>query len=295
MGSDDRKAEAAGELPAGTVLDGAFRLTRLISRGGMGTVYEAIQLRLDKQVAVKVMVAQLSENEEALARFRREVKITAQLAHPHVVQLLDFGRTAGGQPYLVTEYLEGEDLDNRLARVGRMSLPATLGILRQVASALTAVHAKGIIHRDLKPANVFLLAAHGTPDFVKLMDFGISKLLTSGTQLTHVPSLLGTPEYMSPEQASGRSDSVDHRSDQWALACMAWRMLSGWPPFTGHDLNDVLARIVEDQPPALATAVPGLSPELEGVLRRGLGKRPSSRFPNVASFMRALEAAAASI
>ena len=287
-------------LAAGTVLDGAYRLTRLVSIGGMGTVYEAVQLRLDKRVAIKVMAHALTHSREAMARFRREVKITTKLAHPHIVQLLDFGSTAGGQPYLVTEFLEGEDLDRRLARVERLPLAMVLRLLRQISSALSAIHAKGIVHRDLKPGNVFLMSIEssgsgsgwGEDCFVKLMDFGISKLLAADTQLTHVPSLLGTPEYMSPEQASGRSDAVDHRTDQWALACLLWRMLSGRPPFQGHDLNDLLARIVEDQPPSLSGTFRELTPELEGVLRRGLGKRQSSRFPTIAAFTRAFEAAA---
>jgi serine/threonine protein kinase len=279
-------------LPVGTLLDGAYRLTRLVYEGGMGTVYEAIQLRLDKRVAVKVMVPGLAEHPEALARFRREVKITAKLAHPHIVQLLDFGATATGQPYLVTEFLEGEDLEQRLDRSGRLPLGTAMAILRQIASALVAIHAKGVIHRDLKPGNVLLVASDGITDFVKVLDFGVSKLATSGTNLTSASAVLGTPEYMSPEQAQGRPSEVDHRSDQWALACTAWRMISGYPAFTGAALDDLLTNIVTAEPPPLQALVPELRPHLDRVLRRALAKARSARYASIAAFMRALESAA---
>jgi serine/threonine protein kinase len=276
----------------GTVLDEGYRLIRRISEGGMGTVFEAVQLRMDRRVAVKVMHSGLAENAEALARFRREVKVLSKLGHPHVVQLLDFGSTASNQPYLVTEYLEGEDLQQRLDRVERLPLSSTLSILRQVTSALAAIHAKAIVHRDLKPANVFLLEIDGASDFVKVVDFGISKLKTSTTALTRPASIMGTPEYMSPEQASGRADELDHRSDQWALASMVWHMLSGRPPFTGGSLDQLLDRVVNDEPPSLLASGVDLPPDLEGVLHRGLAKRPSQRFATVAAFLRAFESAA---
>src|SRR5262245_19664790 len=139
-----------GAESVGVVLDGAFKLTRLIYEGAMGTIYEAQQLRLNRRVAVKVMVPELATNPEALARFRREIEVTSRLAHPHVIQLLDFGAAPSGQPYLVMEYLDGEDLERRLSRVGRMPLDAVVEVVRQVAAALAATHALGVVHRDLK-------------------------------------------------------------------------------------------------------------------------------------------------
>lgn len=312
------------DFPApGTVLDGAYQLVRLLSEGGMARVYEAIQLRLQRRVAVKVLSGELADSPEALARFRREVKVTSQLAHPHVVQLLDFGTIGDARPYLVTEFLEGEDLERRLDRVQRMPLADALGLLRQIGSALVAVHARGIVHRDLKPANVLLLDVEGAPDFVKVIDFGISKIARSDTRLTGPSSVLGTPDYMSPEQASGRAAEVDHRTDQWALACIAWAMLVGRPPFCGpavpgdpavavtdfaregrpragaprgaqmSELDAVLGRIVNDDPPALAALAPELPRALEAVFRRALAKQPAKRFPTVTAFLRAFEGAAA--
>jgi serine/threonine-protein kinase len=279
-------------LPPGTVLKEAYQLTRFISHGTMGSVYEAVQLRLNRRVAVKVMMAELADNLEALARFRREVKVTSQLTHPHVVQLLDSGVTDGGQPYLVTEYLEGEDLERRLSRVKRLALPAVLEIVRQTASALAAIHAKGFVHRDLKPGNIFLVSLESDADFVKLVDFGISKVRTSDSGLTRQLSVVGTPEYMSPEQASGRVDEVDHSSDQWALAATTWRMLSGRAPFAGAHLNQLLDSIQRDEPPPFDMHALQVPSRVERVLCRALSKRRSDRYPTIATFSRALDAAA---
>jgi serine/threonine-protein kinase len=284
--------EALKPLPPETVLDGAYLLSRVIFEGGMGTVYEGQQLRLHRRVAIKVMAPELAANEEALARFRREVEVMSSLAHPNIVQLLDFGRTPNGRPYLVMEYLPGEDLEQRLGSVARLGVPATVRIVKQVASALAVTHATGIVHRDLKPANLFLLPIDPDEDFVKLVDFGISKVQTARAQLTRAFTMLGTPEYMSPEQSAGRIKEVDHRSDQWALACITWRMLSGTLPFTGKDLSELIARIQREEPPALRTAMPDRDAEIERVLRRALAKSHTDRFPTITAFSRALEAAA---
>jgi serine/threonine-protein kinase len=278
--------------PPGTVLEGAYQLTRVVSAGSMGTVYEGVQLRLNRRVAVKVMAASLTDNLEALARFRREVKVTSQLAHPHVVQLLDFGTAESGQPYLVTEYLEGEDLEKRLSRVRRLPLPDVAELVRQLTSALAAIHAKGFVHRDLKPGNIFLVALESGADFVKLVDFGISKVRTSDSGLTKQTTVVGTPEYMSPEQASGRVDEVDHTSDQWALAATAWRMLSGRAPFVGAHMNQLLGSIQRDEPAPLDADELHLPANVERVLRRALSKRQSGRYPTIVTFGRAFEAAA---
>ena len=276
----------------GTVLGGAYKITRLIGQGGMGAVYEGVQLRLERRVAIKLMARELSANPEAIARFRREAEVTSQLGHPHIVQVFDFGEAPTGEPYLVMEFLEGEDLEKRLARIGRMSAPAASHIIRQVASALSATHAKGIVHRDLKPANVFLLSVEGETDFVKVVDFGISKVRAAGTKLTAALAVMGTPNYMAPEQAEGRIDEIDHRTDQWALACIAYELVGGRPPFVGENVASLLYQVIHQAPSPLASMNPGLPSQVEDVLRRALSKTQIGRFSTMTEFSRAFEGAA---
>jgi eukaryotic-like serine/threonine-protein kinase len=285
-------AEPRMDALVGTVLEGAYRITRLIGQGGMGAVYEAVQLRLNKRVAIKLMARDLAANHQALARFHREAEITSHLGHPHLVTVVDFGQAESGEPYMVMEYLEGEDLDHRLRRVGRMPLDAVVPVVRQVASALNAAHDQGVVHRDLKPGNIFLVQIPGEPDFVKVLDFGVSKMMAARTRLTNVRSTLGTPIYMSPEQASGMVEEIDHRVDQWALACIAWEMLLGRPPFVADDVTALLFQIVKMDPQPLVPRVPGLPPAVETELRRALSKRPADRFPVIRAFSHAFSTAA---
>ncbi len=277
----------------GVVLGDTYRLIGRIGSGGMGAVYEAHHLRLQRRVAVKVMthVRNISR-EEALARFEREAVIVSRLGHPHLVNVLDFGMSGDGQPYLVMEFLEGEDLDRRIQRMGSVPLPQAVRITRQIAAAVATVHAKGIVHRDLKPANVFLVQVPGEPDFVKVLDFGMSKARAAGAKLTLDSTAVGTPAYMSPEQVSGPSDLVDHRTDQWALACIVWEMLAGHAPFSGDDPNAIFYQLTHSPPPPITEYVANLPAPVEPVLLRALSKRPGDRYPSIRVFARALESAA---
>jgi serine/threonine-protein kinase len=286
------RSDPQGAPLIGAVLEGAYRITRLISEGGMGAVYEAVQLRLNKRVAVKLMSRELAANGEALARFHREAEITSRLGHPHLVNVIDFGMAESGEPYLVMEYLDGEDLEHRIHGEGRLSLETAVEITKQVASALDAAHAEGIIHRDLKPANVFLVKVRGEADFVKVLDFGISKIKAARTKLTRATAVIGTPEYMSPEQATGLIEEIDHRTDQWALGCIVWEMLSGHAPFIADDMGALFYQLINLDPHPLARRAPGLPPEVEPVLRRALAKRVADRYPSIKDFSRAFEAAA---
>jgi len=283
------------DLPAGTVLGDTYRITRLIGIGGMGAIYEAAHVGAGKRVAVKMMSKELSEHPEALARFRREVKVTTELAHPNIVDVFDFGVSPTGEPYLVMEYLDGEDLEHYLEREGCVPLPTAVEIVKQLASALAVAHQEGVVHRDLKPGNVFLARSPGGEGaFVKIVDFGISKVLKSTTtQLTMARAVVGTPEFMAPEQAAGRVDWVDHRSDQWALACVTWHMLSGQLPFWKPEVNDILNQVIAGEPTPLSPQRAGRIPrEVDKVLRRALSKRREGRFPTITAFARAFEAAA---
>jgi serine/threonine protein kinase len=283
--------ESGGAL-IGVVLANSYEVTRFIGRGGMGAVYEGRHMRLGQRVAIKIMAGDLAANGEALARFRREAEVTSRIRHPHIVHVFDFGSTRTGEPFLVMEHLDGEDLERRLARVGRFSVAATVHIIKQASAALGAAHAKGIVHRDLKPANVFLLELEGEADFVKVVDFGISKVKAAATKLTQSAVIMGTPSYMSPEQARGRVDEIDHHTDQWALGAMAYEMLSGRVPFAGEDVASVLYQVTREEPLALSEMVPGLPLAIERVVHRTLAKRPADRFGSVAAFSRALDEAA---
>ncbi len=283
-------------LPVGTVLDGAYRLTRLLGQGAMGTVYEGHHTGAGKRVAVKVMHRELLAYPELAARFRREAKVTSELSHPHVVRVFGFGATPAGQPYLVMEFLDGEDLQTRLERVGPLPLETVVQIVNQVAAALAETHAAGVVHRDLKTDNVFLVGAPEGAVFAKVVDFGLSKVLkTSGTKLTVARAVFGTPEFMAPEQAEGRQDAIDHRSDQWSLACLAWFAATACLPFSGPDVTSTLNQVIAAIPTPVGPAAPPLPPEVDKVLRRALSKDRADRFPTIKAFARAFEAAASGI
>jgi len=282
------------DLPVGTILGEHYRVTRLIGVGGMGAIYEASHLGAGKRVAVKLMSKELAKHPEALARFRREVKVTTELAHPHIVDVFDFGESPTGEPFLVMEYLDGEDLGHRLEREGRVTLDVAAQIVKQVASALSVAHAEGVVHRDLKPDNVFLLRVADGSVFSKVVDFGISKVLkATTTKLTVARAVVGTPEFMAPEQASGRIDWIDHRTDQWALAVLSWHMLSGRLPFWQPEVHQILNQVITEEPTPLHPDLAPLIPrEVDKVLRRALSKKREDRFPTINAFARAFEAAA---
>lgn len=279
----------------GTVVDGRYRIDRLLGEGGMGAVYATTDLRLEKPVAIKLISRELAANPEALARFHREAKVTSALGHPHIVQVLDFSVTPTGEPFIVMEFLDGEDLEHRIRRDGRLSAKDTLAMAKQVASALMAAHEKGIIHRDLKPANIYLLHAAGANDFVKVLDFGISKITSSSTRLTRTTAIVGTPNYMSPEQAEARNDDIDGRTDQWALACIVWECLTGELLFPGDNAMSVLLQIVNKPPRPFPVKLPDFGDRLHAVLMRGLARDKNDRFASVNDFAVALENAVAGL
>jgi serine/threonine-protein kinase len=173
-----------------------------------------------------------------------------------------------------------------------LPIETAVHVVRQVASALNAAHDQGIVHRDLKPGNIFISQIPGEPDFVKVLDFGISKMKAARTQLTSASAVMGTPNYMSPEQASGMVEEIDHRADQWALGCIAWEMLLGRGPFVADDAGALFYQIIHQDPHPLTPRVPGLPTDVEPVLRRALSKQPSARFPSMRDFARAFEGAA---
>jgi serine/threonine protein kinase len=284
----------SGSWSGGTLLADTYLLGRTISRGGMGEVYEATHARLPGRYAVKVLLPELLGNREAFARFCREAEVMSELRHPNVVQIFDFNTTPDGRPYFVMEYLEGRDLESRLTTLGPLPLPAAVRVVDSVASALAAAHAHGIVHRDLKPANIFLVTVEGQPDeLVKVLDFGISKVRAAGTLLSAPRDVLGTPPYMSPEQARGATHLIDGRTDQFALGAITYRMLTGHEPFTGNDIASLLYQVVHQDPPPLSHFVPVSwdTRALQAVLDRALAKDPRQRWSGMMEMARAFEAA----
>ncbi len=264
-----------------------YRLERELGRGGMATVYLAQDLRHTRSVALKVLHPELAQ---ALGpeRFLREIQIAARLQHAHILPLFDSG-TADGLPYYAMPYIEGESLRARMTRERQLDLTDALRISREIAAALGHAHAQGIVHRDIKPENI-LLTREGS---VLVADFGIARAAAAAgvEKLTETGLSLGTPAYMSPEQAAG-DDQLDGRSDLYALGCVLYEMLAGQPPFTGRTAQAILARHAIDPVPSLRTPRPTVSRALAQVITRTLAKVPADRFPTARAFEEALTAAA---
>ena len=277
----------------GKVLQDTYRIERSIGSGGMGSVYEASHLRLRKRLAVKVLSPAVANSAEALARFRQEALVTSALGNPNIVEVFDFNHMEDGTPYIVMELLQGEDLAMRLQREGRLALPRMVNIFRQAAAALHAAHQKGIIHRDLKPQNVFLCQREEQDDYVKIVDFGISKVLGSRHAMTGTHELLGSPTYMSPEQALVKASKVDLRADVFTMGTLAYLMLTGTPPFSADTMPDLLYKIVREDPPSLCGLLPELPAAVEQVIFRALSKNRKDRFGSMEEFSQQLCGAAA--
>jgi serine/threonine protein kinase len=263
-----------------TILHQRYRLEVELGRGGMGVVYRARDLQLDRDVAIKVLPPEFNHDQQFLARFKNEVRNTARLAHPHIVSVFDVG-TDGATQYYVMQFVEGCDLKSRITREGRLPLEETAGLLAQVASALDYAHAQGIIHRDIKPENI-LIDRQGV---ARVTDFGIARSL-EGTRITG--GLLGTPEYMSPQQARG--EEIDGRSDQYALAIVAYEMLTGTSPFRAVTAQPwaIIAKHIQEAPPHPRQHVPDLPDATCTALLRGLAKSPAERFSSCAELVSAL-------
>jgi serine/threonine-protein kinase len=282
----------AADALIGSVLDGKYRIDRLLGRGGMGEVYEGTHLRLQRPVAVKVMHVELGSDETFVNRFEREARAAARLEHPNAVHVYDFGSLEDGSAYLVMEYIDGVSLRDVLRKQGRFSLPAAVDVMRQACSAIAAAHARGIVHRDLKPENMMLRADEAGRPFLKVVDFGLAKLLENQTsQLTKGQELMGTPRYMAPEQfASGAR--VDERVDVYALGCVLFELLTGHAPYEGTFL-EVVGKHVYAEPPAVEAGGAEIPEAVQRVVHHALAKDPAQRTPSAADLARELEGAAA--
>ncbi len=274
----------------GTTLAGRYAIARKIGQGGMGAVFEATHTLIGKKVAVKVLLDKYARRDAIVARLEQEARLASSIGHEHIIDITDFGQTEDGRTYVVMELLDGESLAECLAREGRLPEARILAIAAQVASALAAAHAKGIVHRDVKPENIFLLQ-RGDADFIKVVDFGISKSMRASDpdgespRLTQTGMVLGTPLYMSPEQARG-DDDLDHRIDVYALGVVMYEAATGKVPHLGSNYLSVISQVLADEVVPPRTLRPELSKEFEAIVLRALEKDRGQRYAD-ADAMRA--------
>jgi serine/threonine-protein kinase len=302
---EESVSDAPLPIPIGSIIDGKYRLERVIGSGGMGVVMAAEHLKLGKTVALKFLLRHACENREAVSRFLREGQALARITSAHVARVMDVGTLEGGEPYIVMEYLEGSDLGVVLRKRGPLPIADAVGYLLEACEAVAEAHANGIVHRDLKPSNLFLSESADGLHVVKVLDFGISKAVVQREGPTPFPvspaattappphdtntgALVGSPLYMSPEQIRN-ARRVDERTDIWALGVILHELLAGKPPFEGETLAGTLAAVAADPPDSLLARRSGVPPGLEAVTLRCLQKAPERRYSSVASLARALE------
>jgi len=281
-----RSAAPAHDL-VGQVIADRYHVVKKLGEGGMGQVYLAEHVKMGRRSAIKVMNPSMVHDPDAVARFNREASNASRITHPNVCAIYDFGETPDGLIYLAMEFIEGEPLTDLLERDSALPLPRAANIFLQTAEALQAAHDLGIVHRDLKPDNIMLTRRKGGGDTVKVVDFGIAKAVggdDAGQKVTKTGLVIGTPEFMSPEQLSG--DKLDGRSDLYSLALVLYRMLAGKLPFEATTVQETMIKRLTDEPTKLADARPDLSfpPGLQPVLDTALARTPAERYQSVAKF-----------
>ncbi|MEI9942209.1 MAG: serine/threonine-protein kinase [Pseudomonadota bacterium] len=279
-------------LESGTILAGKYRIESVIGRGGMGIVMAAHHLQLEQRVALKLMLPQALTNPDSVVRFLREARAAARISSEHVARVFDVGSLPSGEPYIAMEYLQGSDLAQLLKQRRRFAADDAVDYVLQACEALAEAHEVGIIHRDLKPGNLYLTKRIDGQRLIKVLDFGISKVVgvTAGgaeVSMTQSSEVMGSPQYMSPEQLISPK-TVDARSDLWALGVVLYEMLCGIPPFDGETMPQLCMAIVNRPTPPLAARAPNLPPLLAAVIERCLQKAAAARFQTVAEFAQAL-------
>jgi serine/threonine-protein kinase len=279
----------------GSVLAERYEIVRRIGEGGMGAVYEARHTVIGKRVAVKVLLEKFLEKPELVARLLQEARLASSIGHENIVDVTDFGTTSDGRAFVVMEFLEGESLAQLVIRDAPLPVERSLRIARQVASALGAAHDKGIVHRDVKPENVYLVR-RSDADYVKVVDFGVSKAVHTREEgpewqrLTRTGMVLGTPLYMSPEQARGGED-IDARADIWAVGVLLYECLTGEVPFRAHNYLGVISQVLTEEaaPPSRLRPELGIPVGVESVVMRALEKDRARRYQKMGEFERDLE------
>ena len=277
----------------GQVLAEKYRIDERLSEGGMGTVYRGIHVLMDKTVAIKVLRPSLAADQKLVARFSREARAASRISHPNALSVTDFGEAEGGIVFLVMEFLSGETLKEVIRREGPLPLSRIIEILRQVGGALDAAHLQGVVHRDLKSENIMLLATNGA-DYAKVLDFGIAKITEREGKydpaLTAPDLVIGTPQYMSPEQCS-QSTNIDARSDIYSLGVILFEMLVGHVPFTGESPTTIMLKHLQEPVPSVLDERPDIPRVVGRIVSQALAKRPEERYQTVSEFIEDLSIA----
>jgi serine/threonine-protein kinase len=276
-------------LPPGAILAGKYRIERALGQGGMGVVMAARHIELGELFAVKFLLTDTTTNTEAMERFLREARASARLKGPHIAKVHDVGRLETGAPYMIMEHLEGADLKTLLLERGPLPTGEAAAYVLQACEAMIEAHAAGIVHRDIKPANLFLTGRPGSKQWIKVLDFGISKPTTpEGADITKTGATLGSPAYMSPEQML-RTRTVDERSDIWALGVVLYELVTGVSPFYGDAITEVVARVLSEEPEPPSALCSDLPEWVDDIVLRCLKKRPEERFQTAAELADALQ------
>jgi serine/threonine-protein kinase len=266
----------------GRTLEGKYKIKGVLGEGGMGTVYQGSHVTLGRAVAIKVLHPNQARKPEAVQRLYQEARSAGSIGHPNICEVYDVGRFDDGSPYLVMEKLEGETLAERISSEGALPFDLVVDVMSQVLSGLIAAHTKGIVHRDIKPENIFLTRRAGLPPIAKILDFGVSKVLQTedqeqGLELTRTGMVMGTPYYLSPEQARG-DRTLDHRVDIWACGIMLYECLAGRRPFIAPNYNALLVQILQSTPRPIREVRPATPAGFDGVLRRSLERDRDQRY-----------------
>jgi serine/threonine-protein kinase len=278
----------------GVTLSGRYLVTKNVGQGGKGAVNEATHTLIGKRVAVKVLLEKYAQREAIVARLKQEAQLASSIGNEHIIDITDFGNTEDGRTFVVMEFLEGESLAECLSRETKLPEQRILRMAAQTASALAAAHKKGVVHRDIKPENIFLLKRKDQ-DFVKVVDFGISKNLRASDEneeavrLTQTGMVLGTPLYMSPEQARGDED-LDHRVDIYALGIIMYEAATGRVPFSGNNYLSVISQVLNEEPKPIREIRPEISEEFDAIVQKAIAKERSDRYKDATEMLADLNA-----
>jgi serine/threonine protein kinase len=277
-------------LEIGQLLDNKYRILRLLGEGGMGAVYEGENIRIRHRVAIKVLHPSVANDTAARERFEREAQAAGHIGSEHIVEVFDLGELPSGARYMVMEFLAGETLAQRVEKAGRLSPAVAAPMMLQLLDGLGAAHLAGIIHRDLKPDNVLLQRTKGGGDFVKIVDFGVSKfnsLSGAPMSMTRTGAVVGTPYYMSPEQVKG-GKNIDHRSDLYSAGVVLFESVTGQLPFLADSFNELMFKIALELPLDPEIAAPGLDPWFASILRKATAREMADRYQTAAEFAQAI-------